>query len=59
MDEICKTCGTTIQVMAFRGTGYCSVDCKKAAGIDHATQGTLTFLTREEAAMIKENRNGK
>lgn len=53
-----KTCPNKheIHVAIFKGTGSCSVDCRKAQGIDHATQGTLTFLSRDEAALIKEAR---
>lgn len=59
MDNNCTNCGRQILVMAFRGTGFCSVNCKKASGIDVGSQGTLTFLTREERQIIEESRNGK
>lgn len=28
-EEVCEVCGKKVEVMAFRGTGTCSANCKK------------------------------
>lgn len=33
-DNICKNCGKKILVSIFRGSGWCSDDCRKALGKD-------------------------
>ena len=44
--------------MAFRGTGFCSVNCKKKYGKDVSSVGTIMFVTSGEKAAIEEARNG-
>ena len=51
-------CGKKITVMAFRGTGFCSVNCKKKHGKDVSSVGTIMFVTSGEKAAIEEARNG-
>lgn len=58
MNTHCKACGKEIKVLAFIGTDYCSVDCRKRAGDDQTSIGTLVFLTKTEENLIKEYRNG-
>lgn len=57
-DNICTNCRKTIKVAIFKGTGYCSVNCKKAAGIDHVDYGKadLMLVSRDEAAMVEKRR---
>ena len=59
MTDTCKTCGNKIETMAFKGTGYCSVNCEKAAGHDHVDYGKadLMLVSRGEAAAIREARS--
>lgn len=45
-----------IQLMAHRGLGYCSVDCKKEMGLDTSSVGTIMFVTREERDVLMESR---
>jgi hypothetical protein len=56
MEEKCRHCDGPVQVMAFRGTGICSVDCRKALGLDVSSVGTMMFVTTEEKEMIGEYR---
>lgn len=56
MDDTCKVCGKPVLVMAFQGTSICSVKCKKDAGLDISSVGTMMFVTSEEKEMIGEYR---
>ena len=56
--DICESCGGEILVMAFRGTGACSVVCRKQLGRDVSSVGEMMFVTREEKERITEARNG-
>jgi hypothetical protein len=47
-----------IEVMAFRGTGVCSVVCKKKYKGDVSSVGTFMFVTTEERKNLIEARNG-
>lgn len=58
-DDNCKQCGTKIEMMAFRGSGFCSDQCKKDAGVDRPSVGTYMFVTTDEKRMIEEYRNGR
>lgn len=53
----CKNCDKKIQVAIFKGSGYCSIDCKKALGDDVSSVGTHMFVTRDEKKMIDQARN--
>ena len=54
----CESCGADILVMAFRGTGACSVVCRKRMGRDVSSVGEMMFVTRGEKAAITEARDG-
>lgn len=54
--ETCVQCGGKVLVMAFRNTGICSDECKKAAGRDTPSVGTHMFVTRDEQKLIQEVR---
>lgn len=41
--EVCSYCGGPVLVSIFRGTGYCSVDCRK--GRPHDTKPVGTVMT--------------
>lgn len=45
-EDTCRVCGQTIQVMANKGTGLCSIICEKIE------TGELTV---EEAAIVRRN----
>lgn len=55
-DTTCNNCGKTIQVMIFRGSGYCSIDCKKALGLDHAPYGNMMVVTASEQQFVEKRR---
>ena len=57
--DICKNCLKGIKVMAFRGTGYCSVTCRKQAGIDHPPYGNMMVVTSDEQALVEKRRRSK
>lgn len=57
-NETCP-CGNKIEVMAFRGTGVCSLKCKKEFKGDVSSVGTFMFVTTEEHAAIKAGREGQ
>ena len=57
--ELCVSHGRPIETMAFRGTGFCSEDCKKIAGADVSSVGTVMFVTREERTKIMAAREKK
>jgi hypothetical protein len=59
MTEFCKVDGEPIEVMAFKGTGFCSVNCRKEAGDDVPSVGTHMFVTTAEKRMIDGARNGE
>ena len=46
-----------IITMAFRGSGFCCDDCRKAVGADVSSVGTYMFLTTEEAELIRNRRS--
>jgi hypothetical protein len=54
----CPRFGDEILVMAHRGLGYCSIDCRKALGWDMPSLGTMMFVTRTERSALLEARNG-
>jgi hypothetical protein len=56
--QTCESCGNEILVMAFRGTGACSVVCRKRLGRDVSSVGSMMFVTRGEKAAIEEARRG-
>lgn len=43
--------------MAFRGTDFCCVDCKKQADMDVSSVGTIMFVTSEEKEAIDKVRS--
>jgi hypothetical protein len=47
-----------IETHAFKGTGYCSVNCRKTAGIDHVdyAKSEMMLVTRGEASQIRKGR---
>jgi len=57
-ENTCKTCGNEIMIQVFKGTGFCSVNCKKAVGIDHVAYGEseMMLVTREEQTRIHAER---
>jgi hypothetical protein len=55
--DTCESCGADILVMSFRGTGACSVVCRKRLGRDVSSVGSMMFVTRDEKATITEARN--
>lgn len=57
--ELCVSHGREIKTMAFRGTGFCSEDCKKLAGADVTSVGTIMFVTTEERHRIMKAREKK
>jgi hypothetical protein len=57
--EHCRRCGREIKVMAFRGTGLCSIDCRKALGLDPSSSGTIMFVTKKEHKRILKKRKKK
>ena len=57
MNKYCKNCHNEIKVMAFVGTDFCSDDCKKKSGKDIKAEGTMMFVTPDEAKKIREARN--
>lgn len=52
-------CGMKIEVMAYRGTGVCSLKCKKKYLGDVSSVGTIMFVTNGEKAAIEESRNAQ
>ena len=56
--DICKNCNKNIEVTIFRGSGVCSVDCRKALGLDVSSVGTMMFVTTEEKHTVEEARRG-
>ena len=54
----CPSPGGVILMQAFMGTGYCSVNCKKACGIDHVAyeESEMMLVTREEQSRIHAER---
>lgn len=56
MNTTCIVCHKPIKVMAFRGSDFCSDDCRKKSGADIKAEGTMMFVTPEEAAQIKRRR---
>lgn len=62
MNENCVVCHRKIEVAIFKGSDYCSDQCKKAAGADVSSVGTHMFVTTEEYQKILKGRlasNGK
>lgn len=57
-EDKCGSCGRDITVMAFRGTGACSVVCRKQMGRDVSSVGVMMFVTTGEKAAIMEARDG-
>jgi len=57
--ELCITHGREIKTMAFRGTGFCSINCRKEAGADVSSVGVVMFVTREERDKIMKAREKK
>jgi len=56
--ENCTVCTKKIEVMAFRGTGFCSVTCKKEAGLDVPADGTMMYVSRGEKLLVDMARAG-
>lgn len=56
MDDKCIACGNEIKVAIFKGSSFCSVDCKKSSGLDTPSVGTYMFLTRHEADALNRAR---
>jgi hypothetical protein len=50
--------GGEIKMQAFKGTGFCSINCQKANGIDHVNYGKseMMLVTRDEASQIRAGR---
>lgn len=57
--DICSVCENKIEVMAFKGTPFCSDTCKKKGGADVPSVGTHMFVTTAEKRMIDGARNGE
>jgi hypothetical protein len=57
--ELCITHGREIKTMTFRGTGFCSIECKKEAGADVSSVGTIMFVTLDERDKIMKARDKK
>ena len=55
----CLVCGRGIEVAIFKGSGYCSIDCRKKAGLDTSSVGTYMFVASDEKQLIEEIRRGK
>lgn len=55
-EELCKVDNKPIKVMAHRGTGFCSIDCRKKAGDDVSSVGTIMFVTTDERHKIEKRR---
>lgn len=54
--KVCENCGGYIYVTAFKGEPFCSIDCKKALGLDVSSVGTFMFVTHEEKRSIESGR---
>lgn len=52
----CTVCTKKIKIQIFKGTGFCSKECKKAAGHDVSSVGIYMHVTNEERDMIGEHR---
>jgi hypothetical protein len=52
----CESCGHEILVMAYKGTGACSVRCRKQLGRDVSSVGTMMFVTTDEKERIEHGR---
>lgn len=52
----CRVCFKKINVMAFRGTEFCSDVCRKKAGADVSSVGSYMFVTNEERNLINDLR---
>lgn len=48
-----------IAVSIFKGTGACSINCRKALGDDVSSVGQHMFITNDEKKIIEESRNGR
>jgi len=59
MPNTCKTCLNEIKTIIFKNTGYCSVDCEKAAGIDHPPYGNMMIVTPPEQALVEKRRRSQ
>lgn len=42
---MCEVCGKKIEVMCQQGTGYCSRDCEKKAGIGKVKPSVMYFAS--------------
>lgn len=56
--EYCSVDGKVIKTMTFKGTGFCSVECRKKAGDDVSSVGTHMFVTASEKRIIDAFRKG-
>lgn len=54
--ELCISHGREIKTMAFRGSGFCSIECRKLAGDDVSSVGTIMFVTIDERKKIMKAR---
>lgn len=56
--EPCKVCGTLVETMTWRGTGYCSTTCQKQGEGDSHRAGygadEINAVVRETAARVNE-----
>jgi hypothetical protein len=57
--ELCVVDGKPIQVTIFQGSGFCSDQCRKAAGNDISSVGTFMFVTTTERKKIMKGREPK
>lgn len=57
MEESCY-CGNKITMQIYKGTGVCSLNCKKKYKGDVSSVGTIMFVSTDERDKIMEARNG-
>lgn len=57
--ELCVVDGREISIPIFKGSGFCSIDCRKEAGADVSSVGTVMFVTTDERHKIMKAREKK
>lgn len=55
--ETCRVDGKPVLVMARKGTGLCSIQCEKAAGVAHPSERPVAHGSADLASATEDVRN--